>query len=319
MRKIGVLSSGGDTPGMNAAVRAVVKTAAHYDLDVMGIRYGYKGLMDGDLFELDPDIVRTIAHKGGTILKTARSKEFMTEEGMRKALNDVDAYDLDGIVCIGGDGTMKGAADLTRNGVSTICLPGTIDNDLAYTDFTIGFDTAINGVITEMIKVRDTMISHDRIGVVEVMGNKCGDIALHAGLASSCDYIIVPEIECDLNDMCRQLEKARLRGKMTCMIIVAEGVTKGESVAQYIRDKTGFEAKSSVLGYTQRGGSPTASDRILASRLGQAAVDLLYYGKSNRAVGIRNEEIVDMDIQEALESVKLFDAKLYNLANILVE
>lgn len=319
MKRIGVLSSGGDTPGMNAAVRAVVKTAAHIGMDVIGIRYGYRGLMEGDLIPLELDMVRNISHKGGTILKTARSKMFMTEEGMKMALGIVDAYELEGIICIGGDGTMRGAAELASNGVHTICLPGTIDNDLAYTDFTIGFDTAVNGVVGEMIKVRDTMISHDRIGVVEVMGNKSGDIALHAGLASGCDYIIVPEMEFDMDDICRQMEKARLRGKYTSMIIIAEGAGKGDEIARYIFNRTGFEAKSVVLGYTQRGGSPTASDRVLAARLGQRAVSLLFEGQSNRAVGVRNEEIVDMDIYDALGADKFFDKALYQLAAILSE
>ena len=213
MKRIGVLSSGGDTPGMNAAIRAVVKVAAEYGIEVFGIRHGYRGLIEGDMRELTTDEVRNIAHKGGTILKTARCKEFMVEEGQRRALLTAQAFDLEGIIAIGGDGTMHGAGALSKMGIPTITLPGTIDNDLAYTDFSIGFDTAVNGVLTELIKVRDTMVSHDRIGIVEVMGNKCGDIALHAGVAGSADFILLPEMEFDIDVICDQLIKNNIRNR----------------------------------------------------------------------------------------------------------
>lgn len=319
VKRIGVLSSGGDTPGMNAAIRSIVKVAAAHEIETYGIQFGFQGLIEGKIIHLESDIVRNIGHKGGTILKTSRSKEFRTEEGQMKAVRMAQAYDLDGVIAIGGDGTMHGAAALCEKGVPTITLPGTIDNDLSYTDFTIGFDTAVNGVITEIIKVRDTMVSHDRIGIVEVMGNACGDIALHAGLAGAMDYIILPEMQFDIDSICTDLTKQSLKGRRTSMIIVAEGAGKGEELARYIRNRTNLEVKSVVLGYTQRGGSPTARDRILASRLGEHAVNLLAQGISNRAVGVRGDEVVDMDIMEALKAPKLFDEKLYRLAQILSE
>ena len=317
MKRIGVLSSGGDTPGMNAAIRAVVKVAAEYGIEVFGIRHGYRGLIEGDMRELTTDEVRNIAHKGGTILKTARCKEFMVEEGQRRALLTAQAFDLEGIIAIGGDGTMHGAGALSKMGIPTITLPGTIDNDLAYTDFSIGFDTAVNGVLTELIKVRDTMVSHDRIGIVEVMGNKCGDIALHAGVAGSADFILLPEMEFDIDEICDQLIKNNIRNRKTSMIVLAEGAGKGDKLAGYIREKTKLEVKSVVLGYTQRGGSPTGKDRILATRLGGQAVSLLAQGVSNRAVGIHDNKVQNMDIYEALDAEKQFDSELYTLGKLM--
>ncbi len=319
IKRIGVLASGGDTPGMNAAIRAVVKVAEEEEIEVFGILYGFRGLIEGHVKELDGDMVRNIGHKGGTILKTSRCKEFMEEAGQLKAVAMARAYDLDGVVTIGGDGTMRGAAALCEWNVPTITLPGTIDNDLAYTDYTIGFDTAVSGVINEIIKVRDTMVSHDRIGIVEVMGNKCGDIALHAGLAGAMDYILLPEMPFDIEKICTELSKKNLKGQRTNMIIVAEGAGKGEEFSAIIRERTGLEVKSVVLGYTQRGGSPTARDRILAARLGEHAVRLLAKGVSNRAVGIRGEKVVDMDILEALEAPKVFRTDLYDLACTLTK
>ncbi|MBQ6692706.1 MAG: 6-phosphofructokinase [Clostridia bacterium] len=318
MRRIGVLSSGGDTPGMNAAIRAIVMVAEENGIETYGIRGGFRGMINGDIVHLDPSVVRTIAHKGGTILKTSRCPEFVEKEGQERAVQMAQAYDLDGVVTIGGDGTMRGAAALCALNIPTITLPGTIDNDLSYTDYTIGFDTAVSGVINEIIKIRDTMVSHDRIGVVEVMGNRCGDIALHAGLAGSMDYIILPEMEYDIDVMCAELKKKALKGHPTSMIVVAEGAAHGNEMAKYINSRTGLDTKSVVLGYTQRGGSPTARDRILAARLGQHAVRLLTSGVSNRAVGVRGDVVVDMDIMEALEKPKVFNRELYDLACTLV-
>lgn len=317
IKRIGVLASGGDTPGMNAAIRAVVKKAEEEDIEVFGILYGFRGLIEGHVKHIDGDTVRNIAHKGGTILKTSRCKRFLEEEGQLKAVAMVRAYDLDGIVTIGGDGTMRGAAALCEWNVPTITLPGTIDNDLAYTDYTIGFDTAVNGVINEIIKVRDTMVSHDRIGIVEVMGNKCGDIALYAGLAGAMDYILLPEVPFDIDEICMDLTKKSLKGLHSSMIIVAEGAGKGEEFAAIIRERTNLVVKSVVLGYTQRGGSPTASDRILAGRLGAHAVALLANGMGNRAVGIKGGVVVDMDIMKALDAPMQFRADLYELAATL--
>lgn len=318
MKKIGVLASGGDTPGMNAAIRAVVKCAEALDMDVMGIRYGFQGLMEGLIQPMTAKDVKNIVHKGGTILKTARVPEFKEEAGQKKAIRVADAYGLEGVIVIGGDGSMRGAAALTDHGLPTVCMPGTIDNDLAYTDYSIGFDTAVSGVIIEIIKVRDTMESHDCIGVVEVMGNQCGDIALYAGLASACDYIIVPEVGYDFEQLAQSLTKRDLVGVKTSMIIAAEGAAKSDELAQKLRERTGLVCKSVVLGYTQRGGYPSAFDRILASKLAEHAVKLLYNNIGHRAVGQRDGRVVDMDIHDALAAVKPFDMKLYNLANDLV-
>ena len=317
IKRIGVLASGGDTPGMNAATRAIVKVAEREDIDVLGIQYGFRGLIEGLLMPLVGEQVRNISHKGGTILKTSRCPRFKTEEGMEKGVQICRAYDLDGVITIGGDGTMRGAAALSERGIPTITLPGTIDNDLPYTDFSIGFDTAVNGVISEIIKVRDTMVSHDRIGILEVMGNKCGDIALYAGLAGAMDYIILPEREFDIGAICSELTKKSLKGQHTNMIIIAEGAGNGRDLAMEIHKQTNLEVKSVVLGYTQRGGSPTAKDRILAARLGAHAVMLLSQGIGNRAVGVKGEQVVDMDIMEALETPIVFCDDLFDLAYTL--
>ena len=319
MRRIGVLSSGGDTPGMNAAIRSVVKTGAHLSMDVMGIEYGFRGLMQGRIRQLTPENVEKIIYKGGTILKTCRCPEFVEKEGQLQAVRVCEAFDIEGIIVIGGDGSMRGAGALSALGVNTVTLPGTIDNELAYTDFTIGFDTAVNGVIEEMSKVNDTMISHDRIGVVEVMGNKCGDIALYSALAAGANFLILPEAPFDLDEICSELVKARLKGRFSSMIVVSEGAAHAADVAKYIGEKTGFDTKSVVLGYTQRGGNPSQSDRILASRLAEQAVRLLYKGVSNRTVGIQNNHVVDMDIEEALKVKKKLDVDLYKLCQTLME
>lgn len=318
IKRIGVLASGGDTPGMNAATRAIVKVAEEEGIEVFGIMYGFRGLMEGRTMLLDGERVSNIGHKGGTILKTSRSLEFMQTEGQLKAVAMAQAAGIGGIITIGGDGTMRGAAALSLHGVPTTTLPGTIDNDLAYTDYTIGFDTAVNGVIIELIKVRDTMVSHDRIGVVEVMGNKCGDIALYAGLAGAMDYILLPEVPFDLDEICNDLSRKSLKGEFSAMIVVSEGIGKGEDVARYIRERTHLDTKSVVLGHTQRGGSPTARDRNIAAQMGAHAVRLLVKGIGNRAVGIKGEKIVDMDIMEALDEPKVFRKDLYDLACTLV-
>ncbi|MBE5781327.1 MAG: 6-phosphofructokinase [Clostridiales bacterium] len=319
MRRIGVLSSGGDTPGMNAAIRAVVKTATHLNMEVMGIEYGFRGLIQGRIRQLTPENVEKIIYKGGTILKTCRCPEFQTEEGQLQAVKVCEAFDIEGIVVIGGDGSMRGAGALSARGVNTVTLPGTIDNDLAYTDFTIGFDTAVNGVIEEMNKVNDTMVSHDRIGVVEVMGRNCGDIALYSAMAAGANFLMIPEAPFDLDQICAELVKRRLKGQFSSMIVVAEGAASASDVAAYIREKTGYDTKATVLGHTQRGGNPSQSDRILASRLAEAAVRLLYKGVSNRVVGLRSNQVVDMDIEEALKCKKELDVNIYKLCQILAE
>ena len=312
MRRIAVLTSGGDTPGMNAAIHSVVMTAKTNGLSVIGVEKGYKGLIDGRLFELHSKDVRGIVNKGGTMLKTARCLEMKTEEGRQQAVKVLNAFGVEGLVVIGGDGSFKGAKVLSDLGRATIGLPGTIDNDLAYTDFTIGFDTAVNCVVEEISKIRDTMLSHERIGVIEVMGNKCGDIALNAGVSGEVEYIIVPEMPFDVDSICDSLTKRAIKGNKTSLIIISEGAGKGEAVANYLRAKTGFDVKAIKLGYVQRGGTPTAFDRLIAIKMGTRAVDLLLEGKAGRVVGIRDNSIVDYDINDALSMELLFDKNLYN-------
>lgn len=299
-KKLGVLTSGGDTPGMNAAIRSVVLAADDNGFVTMGIKKGYAGLISGDVSRIKPEDVRDIANMGGTILKTARCREFMTDAGRQKALNVIKAYNIEGMVVIGGDGSFAGAEVLDRHGIPTVAVPATIDNDLPYTDFTIGFDTAVNLVISEMAKIRDTMNSHERIGVIEVMGNQCGDIALYAGIAGPAENIVIPEKEKDLDEICDRLVSERIKGKTASLVLVAEGAGSGIETAQYIHDMTGLEAKAIVLGYTQRGGSPSAADRMRASSFGIHAVQLLARGNGGRAVGIRNNNLFDEEIKAAL-------------------
>jgi len=312
MRRIAILTSGGDTPGMNAAIHAVVSSAKHNGLSVMGVLKGYAGLIEGRLFEIRSRQIEGIVTKGGTILKTARCEEMKYEEGQKKAVQVLQAFNVEGLVVVGGDGSFKGARILSHMGIPTICIPGTIDNDLAYTDFTIGFDTAVNCVIGEISKIRDTMNSHERIGVIEVMGNKCGDIALSSGVAGEAEFILVPEMPFDVDQICMNLQNRRIKGDMTSIIVMAEGCGKSEALANYIRAKTGFDVKSIVLGYVQRGGVPSAFDRLIATKMGLHAVDLLMQGIGGRTVGIRDNKIVDFDIDEALAMPMEFDQKLYN-------
>lgn len=319
MKRIGILTSGGDTPGMNAAIRAIVKASMANGIAVMGIYKGYAGLIEGRVCEIRAEDVEDIVGKGGTILKTARSMEFKTEEGFKKAINVIKAFSIEGMVVIGGDGSFKGAQKLSAAGIPTIGLPGTIDNDLAYTDYTIGFDTAVHGVVDDISRIRDTMISHERIGVIEVMGNQCGDIALHAGIAGGVEHILVPEMEFDVDKLCEELKMDRIKGKMTSIVVIAEGAGKGEPLASYIRQNTGLEVKAVVLGYIQRGGDPTPFDRLLATRMGVRAVELLAKGKGDRVVGIKEDKIFDMEINEALEIKDRFDRQLYNMALLLAK
>ncbi len=311
MRRIAVLTSGGDTPGMNAVINSVVMTAKTRGLSVLGVEKGYKGLIEGRLVELHSKDVRGIVNKGGTMLKTARCLEMKTEEGRNQAVKVLNAYGVEGLVVIGGDGSFKGAKVLSDLGIATVGLPGTIDNDLAYTDYTIGFDTAVNCVVGEIAKIRDTMLSHERIGVIEVMGNKCGDIALNAGVAGEVEYIIVPEMPFDIDAICDSLTGRAIKGNKTSLIIISEGAGKGEAVANYLRAKTGFDVKAIKLGYVQRGGSPSSFDRLIAIKMGTRAVELLLEGKAGRVVGIRDNHIVDYDINEALDMDLFFDKDLY--------
>ncbi|QGU96196.1 6-phosphofructokinase [Clostridium bovifaecis] len=317
MKTIAVLTSGGDAPGMNAAIRAVVRTGLDKGLKVMGVQRGYSGLINGEIFEMGRHSVSDIIHRGGTILRTARSEEFRTEEGRMKAVNIMKAFGIDGLVVIGGDGSFQGARLLSKLGISTIGLPGTIDNDLAYTDYTIGFDTAINTVLDAINKLRDTSSSHERVSIVEVMGRNCGDLALYSGIAGGAESIIVPEKEFNEDELCRIILEGKLRGKMHNLVILAEGVGGAEKLAKKVEEVTGIQARATILGHIQRGGSPSASDRILASRLGARAVELLIEGRSSRVVGIRGNKIVDDDIEEALSMESKFDDELYDISKIL--
>lgn len=317
MKKIAVLTSGGDAPGMNAAIRAVVRTGLDKGLKVMGVQRGYAGLINGELFDMDRHSVSDIIQRGGTILRTARCEEFRTEEGRKKAATILKAYGVDGLVVIGGDGSFHGAQLLSKMDIATIGLPGTIDNDLAYTDYTIGFDTTLNTVLDAINKIRDTSTSHERVSIIEVMGRNCGDIALYAGIAGGAESIIVPEIGYNSDEICTAILKGKMKGKMHNLIILAEGVGGANELAKNIEEVTGIETRATILGHIQRGGSPSAQDRILASKMGYRAVELLMEGKSSRVVGIKNGSIIDVDIDEALSMESKFDEKLYEIAKVL--
>ncbi|MBE6070450.1 MAG: 6-phosphofructokinase [Clostridium butyricum] len=318
MKKIAILTSGGDAPGMNAAIRAVVRTAIHNGIEVMGVQRGYSGLINGELFAMDKTSVSDIIQRGGTILRTARCPEFKNEEVRKKAAKILQAYGVEALVVIGGDGSFTGAKLLSKLGIKTIGIPGTIDNDLAYTDFTLGFDTALNTVVEAINKIRDTSTSHERVSIVEVMGRNCGDLSLYAGICGGAEAIIVPEIESfDRDSLCRTILEGKNNGKMHNLVILAEGIGGAFELAEYVEGITGIETRATVLGHIQRGGSPSASDRVLASRMGAKAVEVLQEGKTSRVIGIRNNKIIDQDIDEALEVESKFDTELYEIAQIL--
>lgn len=317
MKRIGVLTSGGDTPGMNSAIRAVFKEADGLGMEVMGIQHGFNGLINGLFKRLDHNDVANIMHKGGTILRTARSTEFMEEKGFNKAIEMLHAYDIEGLIIIGGDGSYRGALKLFEHGIKTVGLPGTIDNDMGYTDFTIGFQTAVNTVTDEIYKIRDTMRAHDRVGIVEVMGRNCGDIALWSGIAGSADMILLPEYPVRWEDCARKLAKNRIKGQLAGIVIIAEGAGKAEELAKYISENTNVEAKAIVPGYIQRGGNPIAFDRVLAARLAQRGVELLNNDIGGRAVGIKNNQIIDVGIEEAVNTKDVMDEKLYRFSSVL--
>lgn len=317
MKRIAILSSGGDAPGMNAAIRAVVRTALDKGISVMGVQRGYSGLINGEIFEMNSQNVSDIIQRGGTVLRTARCEEFKTEEGRKKAVNVINVFGISGLVVIGGDGSFRGAQQLSKLGISTVGIPGTIDNDLAYTEYTLGFDTALNTVLDSINKLRDTSTSHERISIVEVMGRNCGDIALYAGIAGGAESVIVPEKGYELDGLCKTILEGKLRGKMHSLIILAEGVGGANELAKKIEEITGIEARATILGHTQRGGSPSAFDRILASRMGFKAVEVLMEGKSSRVIGIRNGKIIDDDIDEALAIPSSFNERLYEISKVL--
>lgn len=317
VKRIGVLTSGGDAPGMNAAVRAVVRKAIFHGVEVYGVIGGYAGLISGNFKKLEVGSVGDIIHRGGTFLFSARCEEFKTKEGQQKGIEQLKKHNIDGLVVIGGDGSYMGAKALTEQGYPCVGVPGTIDNDIPGTEFTIGFDTALNTVIDAIDKIRDTATSHERTFIIEVMGRNAGDIALWAGLAGGAETILIPEEGFNLEEIVGRLKKGQERGKKHSIIVVAEGVASGVEIGKLIEENTDFDTRVSVLGHMQRGGSPTAQDRVLASRLGAYAVELLVEGKGGRAVGIEKNQLVDYDIIEALARKHMIDSNLYHLSKEL--
>ncbi|KJS87344.1 MAG: 6-phosphofructokinase [Peptococcaceae bacterium BICA1-8] len=317
MQKIALLTSGGDAPGMNAAIRAVVRTAIYHNLEVYGVMRGYAGLIEGVMHKMDLGSVADIIKRGGTILHTARSKEFMTPEGRQKALENLKHFEIDGLVVIGGDGSFRGASELHKLGLSVIGIPGTIDNDIHGTEFSIGFDTAINTVVEAIDRIRDTATSHERIFLVEVMGRSSGWIALESGLAGGAESILVPEIEPDYNEIVDRLKRGMGRGKRHSIIIVAEGVDSAYNVSTEIEKRIGLDTRVTVLGHIQRGGSPTTLDRVIASKMGASAVGLLLEGKSNLMTGIVGTNLITLSLDETVTTKKTIDLNTYNLAGML--
>lgn len=320
---IGILSSGGDAPGMNAAIRAVVRSALYKNIRVIGIRRGFSGLLARDMVEMNLRSVCNTLHRGGTVLYSARCPEFRDDKGVERGREVCEEIGIDGLVVIGGDGSFRGARDLSLKGVPCIGIPGTIDNDIASSDYTIGFDTAVNTVMDMVDKLRDTSQSHDRCSIVEVMGRHAGDIALHAGIACGAVAILVPEMPFSIDAIVEKMERTLRTGKKHFIIIVAEGVTSTDGIgtvhdiAAEIEERTGVESRATVLGHVQRGGAPTARERVLASEMGYHAVELLENGIGNRVVVSRENKVVDLDILEALNIKKEFNKRLYEIADAI--
>ena len=313
--RIGILTSGGDAPGMNPAIRAVIRTAQLYGIDVLGIRRGYNGLINGDVTEMSAETVSGISSRGGTILYTARSPEFATKEGLEKAHKTCKYLGIEGLVCIGGDGTFRGARDLSEYGVSTCCIPATIDNDIACTNYSIGFDTAANTAIDAIDKLRDTMQSHERCSLVEVMGHRAGHLAVYVGIGVGANVILVPERKIDFEkDVIEKIRMGRIHGRSHFIIIVAEGAGHSQEIADKVREETGLDPRITILGHIQRGGRPNARDRVTASRMGRYAVEVLQGGRSNRVVGIKGGDLQDFDITEALDMQKDLQEAMYEVA-----
>ncbi|MBE5756225.1 MAG: 6-phosphofructokinase [Clostridiales bacterium] len=318
MKKIAVLTSGGDSPGMNACIRAVVRTALFHNIDVYGVERGYEGLINGEITRLNHRSVSDIIHKGGTFLKTSRCPEFKDLEVQKRGVYALSAYGIEGLVVIGGDGTFRGAKSLSDNfGIKVMGIPGTIDNDLAYTDYTLGFDTTVNTVLWAINNLRDTMHSHDRVSLLEVMGRHSGDIALYSGIAGGAEYILVPEVPYDLDEIASSIRKSSLRGKTSNTIVLAEGAGDREEIVQKLKEKTGINVKVTVLGYIQRGGSPNMADRVLAAKFAIKAVEMLKNGENSSAIGIKNNKIIAVDFEKAFSEKKEFDKELLESARIL--
>ena len=316
MNNIAVLTSGGDSPGMNACIRAIVRYGISQGLKVYGIKRGYTGLIEDDIVQLTERAVGNIIQFGGTMLKTSRCKEFMTSEGVDKAVENLKNKKIDGVIVIGGDGSMRGARELMARGILVACVPGTIDNNLFYTDYTLGYDTAVNTVVNLINNVRDTSVSHDRVSIVETMGAGCGDIALSAGLAAGADVILVPEVKWSIDDVCEKLASAKKHGKECSIIVLSEHVCDPADLAKMIQIKSGIECKSVILGHVQRGGAPSAFDRNLGTKFGVRCVDALLQGECG-VVGYRNGKFVFVSIEDALHGSRKFNMDDYMLAQRL--
>ena len=319
MKKIAILTSGGDAPGMNAAVRSVVRYALSKDIEVLGIHRGYHGLLHGEIESLSRRSVSDIIDRGGTFLKTARCLEFKQEEVRAQAYEILKSHNVDGRVGVGGDGSFTGAHLLSKFGLSTVGIPGTIDNDLPYTDYTIGFDTALNTILDAVRKLRDTSSSHERVSIVEVMGRNCGDLALYSALAGGAEAVIVPEYPFNREGLCKTILESKKNKKLHSLIILAEGAGNAEDLRKYIQQKIGLDTRATVLGHIQRGGIPTGRDRVLASVMGRKAVDTLLSNEvCAKVIGVKENTVFDMDIEEALKIEKKFNKDLYDLVNKLV-
>ncbi|MDR3564014.1 MAG: 6-phosphofructokinase [Negativicutes bacterium] len=317
MERIAVLTSGGDAPGMNAAIRAVTRKGLYHGFEVYGVLRGYQGLINGDLLPMQLTSVGGIINQGGTVLKTARSEAFKTEEGFSAALRQIEKHKLAAVVVIGGDGSMAGAQKLAASGVKTIVIPATIDNDMAGTEYTLGFDTALNGILEATSKIRDTAESHERVAIIEVMGRHSGQLALAAGLAGGAEIILLPEVPMSIEEICHVLRQGHKRGKQSSIVIVAEGAGKGYDIAREIAAETGYSTPVTVLGYIQRGGSPTAVDNLMGSRMGGKAIDSLLAGEANCLVAVQNAAIVTVPFAEAFRMKRSIDRSQYELARIL--
>ena len=318
MQKIGVVTAGGDAPGMNAAIRSVVRTAIFNGLKVVGIERGYAGLIEGKIRPLNARSVSGIINRGGTVLKTARCEKIKTEEGVKKAADNLKINKIDGLIVIGGDGSFRGASELhNASGIPVVGVPATIDNDVAGTDTTIGFDTAVNTALFTIDRIRDTATSHERVFVVEVMGRKRGFLALAVGFAEGAEFILVPELKFDIEAICKKLKEGRKKGKTSEIIVMAEGAGDSSLIVKEIKRWTGYDVRLTILGHALRGGAPTAQSRILANQFGAHAVELLLKGAKKRMVGVKGEKIVSVDLEYSWQQKKEIDEKLYRLAEIL--
>ena len=314
VKRIGVLTSGGDAPGMNACIRAVVRSALGRGIECVGIRRGWSGLINGDIMPMDSSSVSRIINRGGTMLYTARSDEFRTEAGQQRAVNTCKLLGLDGVVAIGGDGTFRGAQELSKRGIAVVGIPGTIDEDIVCTDYTIGFDTAANTAVECIDRLRDTMQSHERCSVVEVMGRHAGYLALYVAMAVGATAVLVPEVPYDFeHQVVEKIRRARLGGKTNFMIVVAEGAASGIAVGEQIKKELGLDPRVTILGHIQRGGSPTAKDRVIATRMGYEAVRVLAEGGTNRVIVIHSDQVTDLDIDEGLAMMKTLNQEEFQV------